>query len=127
MPRNPRPAIGIPSHGGAVSNPVARNRSWWPAFTVTFLTAVYALGYLLWERGAWGSPAVRDLVELRGFIEYRDDDAFDIAMVQMRIKLPDPEDQFRFRHRSCPQDCRQAGALWGQKCQSRPLTSRVSI
>ncbi len=62
MPRNTRPAIGTPSHGGAVSHPVVRNRSWWPAFTVTFLTAVYALGYLLWERSAWGSPAVRDLV-----------------------------------------------------------------
>ena len=62
MPRNTRPAIGTPSHGGAVSHPVVRNRSWWPAFTVTFLTAVYALGYLLWERSDWGSPAVRDLV-----------------------------------------------------------------
>jgi diguanylate cyclase (GGDEF)-like protein/PAS domain S-box-containing protein len=62
MPRNPRPAIGTQSHGGAVPDPVARNRLRWPALTVTFLTAVYALGYLLWERSDWGSPAVRDLV-----------------------------------------------------------------
>src|SRR5262249_42006861 len=62
MPRNTRPAIGTQSPGGAVSHPVARNRSWWPAFTVTFLTALYALGYLVWERSDWGSPAVRNLI-----------------------------------------------------------------
>src|SRR5262245_46655919 len=62
MPRNPRPATESDSSGGAVQDSAARFRSRWPALTVTFLTAVYALGYLFWERSDWGSPAVRDLV-----------------------------------------------------------------
>ena len=35
-------------------------------------------------------------------VEDRNDDALHIAMVEMRIKLPDPEDQFRLRHRHAP-------------------------
>jgi len=33
-----------------------------PAVTVTLLTVCYALVYLIWERGDWGSAEVRDLV-----------------------------------------------------------------
>ncbi len=62
MPRNPRPATESDPSGGAVQDSAARFRSRWPALTVTFLTAVYAIGYLVWERSDWGSPAMRDLV-----------------------------------------------------------------
>ncbi|MGH7525506.1 MAG: putative bifunctional diguanylate cyclase/phosphodiesterase [Gemmatimonadales bacterium] len=34
----------------------------WQAGIVTIITAVYALGYLIWERSEWGTAAVRDLV-----------------------------------------------------------------
>ncbi len=33
-----------------------------PTGTFTFLTALYAADYLLWERSGWGSPALRDLL-----------------------------------------------------------------
>ena len=62
MPRNPRPATGRDPPGGAVQDRVARAHHRWPALTVTFLTAIYALAYLFWERSDWGSAAVRDLV-----------------------------------------------------------------
>jgi diguanylate cyclase (GGDEF)-like protein/PAS domain S-box-containing protein len=62
MPRNPRPATGQDPRGGSVQDPVARARRRWPALYVTFFTAIYALAYFFWERGDWGSAAVRDLV-----------------------------------------------------------------
>src|SRR6185436_7647326 len=33
-----------------------------PFVPVAIFTAYYALGYLIWERGDWGTPAVRDLI-----------------------------------------------------------------
>jgi diguanylate cyclase (GGDEF)-like protein/PAS domain S-box-containing protein len=33
-----------------------------PFVPIAIFTAYYALGYLIWERGDWGTPAVRDLV-----------------------------------------------------------------
>jgi diguanylate cyclase (GGDEF)-like protein/PAS domain S-box-containing protein len=33
-----------------------------PFVPVALFTAYYALGYLIWERGDWGTPAVRDLI-----------------------------------------------------------------
>ncbi len=34
----------------------------YPLGTVTLVTLLYALGYLVWERAGWGSPALRDLM-----------------------------------------------------------------
>jgi diguanylate cyclase (GGDEF)-like protein/PAS domain S-box-containing protein len=39
-----------------------------PVGPVAFLTAVYGLGYLSWERSGFGSPALRDLVSNAGFM-----------------------------------------------------------
>ncbi|MBA2457415.1 MAG: EAL domain-containing protein [Gemmatimonadales bacterium] len=33
-----------------------------PLGTITLLTAIYAAGYLAWERSAWGSVEIRDLI-----------------------------------------------------------------
>jgi len=33
-----------------------------PLGTITLLTAIYAAGYLAWERSAWGSAEIRDLI-----------------------------------------------------------------
>ncbi|MEP6689291.1 MAG: diguanylate cyclase, partial [Gemmatimonadales bacterium] len=56
----------------ASSSPVRapRFRSWIPVGTVTFLTALYALGYLVWEQSNWGSQAVRDLVGNVAFMPF---------------------------------------------------------
>ncbi len=62
MPLIPRPAGGSDSYGGPVSNSVKAAKRRWPVATVTFLTAIYALGYLFWERSDWGSPGLRDLI-----------------------------------------------------------------
>ena len=39
-----------------------------PALTATFVTLLYAVGYLVWERSDWGSPAVRNLVSNVAFM-----------------------------------------------------------
>ncbi len=62
MPLNPRPAEESDPNGDIVSNAVASRKGRWPAATVTFLTALYALGYLYWERSDWGSAELRDLI-----------------------------------------------------------------
>ena len=43
----------------------ARPRRRIPALTATFLTLLYAVAYLVWERNDWGTPTIRDLVEQR--------------------------------------------------------------
>ncbi len=39
-----------------------------PALTATFVTALYAIGYLVWERNDWGTPQIRDLVSNVAFM-----------------------------------------------------------
>ena len=68
MPPNPRPATGTEPLGGVVLEPIGSPRGRWPAATVTFLTALYALGYLVWERGTWGSAELRDLIGTVAFM-----------------------------------------------------------
>ena len=48
--------------GGTVPDSALPSKRRWPAATVTFLTAVYALGYLVWERSELGSAALRNLI-----------------------------------------------------------------
>jgi diguanylate cyclase (GGDEF)-like protein/PAS domain S-box-containing protein len=45
-----------------ISEPTAPRTSRFPAGGVTLLIAVYAIGYLVWERSDWGSQEVRDLI-----------------------------------------------------------------
>jgi len=52
------------------SPPPARKRSWVPVGTVTFLTGLYAVAYLVWEQSNWGSQAVRDLVGNVAFMPF---------------------------------------------------------
>ncbi|HET8835041.1 MAG TPA: PAS domain S-box protein, partial [Gemmatimonadales bacterium] len=47
-----------------------RPRSWVPIGTVTFFTAVYAVGYFIWEQSNWGNQAVRDLVGNIAFMPF---------------------------------------------------------
>jgi diguanylate cyclase (GGDEF)-like protein/PAS domain S-box-containing protein len=68
MPLNPRPAIGSASRGGAVPDLLKPSRGRWPAATVTFLTALYAVAYLVWERSAWGSEELRNLISNVAFM-----------------------------------------------------------
>ncbi|HUQ14825.1 MAG TPA: EAL domain-containing protein [Gemmatimonadales bacterium] len=39
-----------------------------PALTATFVTALYAIGYLVWERNDWGTLQIRDLVSNVAFM-----------------------------------------------------------
>jgi hypothetical protein len=39
-----------------------------PALTATFLTLLYAVGYLVWERIDWGTPTIRNLVSNVAFM-----------------------------------------------------------
>src|SRR5687768_2895478 len=39
-----------------------------PALTATFLTLLYAVGYLVWERNDWGTPTIRNLVSNVAFM-----------------------------------------------------------
>jgi diguanylate cyclase (GGDEF)-like protein/PAS domain S-box-containing protein len=48
--------------GGPISQAVEPGRRRPLPLFVTALTACYALGYLVWERGDWGSAEVRDLI-----------------------------------------------------------------
>jgi diguanylate cyclase (GGDEF)-like protein/PAS domain S-box-containing protein len=41
-----------------------------PIGTVTFFTAVYAVGYFIWEQSNWGNQAVRDLVGNIAFMPF---------------------------------------------------------
>src|SRR3954469_2825531 len=50
---NPELAAPSPAAGAGIRLPVG---------TVAFVTALYAVLYLVWERSGWGSPTVRDLV-----------------------------------------------------------------
>jgi diguanylate cyclase (GGDEF)-like protein/PAS domain S-box-containing protein len=45
-----------------IPDPQATRGRRFPFVPVALFTAYYALGYLIWERGDWGTPAVRDLV-----------------------------------------------------------------
>ncbi len=49
-----------PDGGPIRTVPAPRPRP--PVGTLALLTALYALGYLLWERSDWGSPALRNLL-----------------------------------------------------------------
>ncbi|MDQ3222813.1 MAG: hypothetical protein M3Q75_04960, partial [Gemmatimonadota bacterium] len=49
-------------HGGPIREQVARSSRWIQPGPVTLITILYALGYLLWERGDWGAAEVRDLI-----------------------------------------------------------------
>ncbi len=48
--------------GGPISQAAEAGRRRSAPLVVAFLTACYAMGYLVWERSDWGSPEVRDLV-----------------------------------------------------------------
>jgi len=50
--------------------PPARRRSWIPVGTVAFFTALYAIGYFVWEQSNWGNQAVRDLVGNVAFMPF---------------------------------------------------------
>jgi len=50
--------------------PPVQRRSWIPVGTVAFFTALYAVGYFVWEQGNWGAPAVRDLVGNVAFMPF---------------------------------------------------------
>jgi diguanylate cyclase (GGDEF)-like protein/PAS domain S-box-containing protein len=65
---NPRPATGSKPEEGSVPDEPMPFRSRWPAATVTFLTALYAVGYLVWERSAWGSEELRNLISNVAFM-----------------------------------------------------------
>ncbi len=39
-----------------------------PALTATFVTLLYAIGYLVWERNDWGTPVIRNLVSNVAFM-----------------------------------------------------------
>jgi diguanylate cyclase (GGDEF)-like protein/PAS domain S-box-containing protein len=39
-----------------------------PALTATFVTLLYAVGYLVWERNDWGTPIIRNLVSNVAFM-----------------------------------------------------------
>ena len=55
-------AVKTPSNRGAWRHTFP------PVGPVAFLTAVYGLGYLFWERSGFGSPGFRDLVSNAGFM-----------------------------------------------------------
>jgi diguanylate cyclase (GGDEF)-like protein/PAS domain S-box-containing protein len=57
-----------PSRSGdlAISAEAPRRRI--PALTATFVTALYAVAYLVWERNDWGSEAVRNLISNVAFM-----------------------------------------------------------
>ena len=46
----------------------ARPRRRLPALTATFVTVLYAVGYLVWERNDWGTPEIRNLVSNVAFM-----------------------------------------------------------
>ncbi len=46
----------------------ARPRRRVPALTAAFVTLLYAIGYLVWERNDWGTPVIRDLVSNVAFM-----------------------------------------------------------
>jgi len=50
--------------------PPVRRRSWIPVGTVAFFTALYAVGYFVWEQSNWGTHAVRDLVGNVAFMPF---------------------------------------------------------
>src|SRR5918995_756179 len=50
----------------AISADAPRRRI--PALTATFVTALYAVAYLVWERNDWGTPAIRNLVSNVAFM-----------------------------------------------------------
>ena len=50
----------------AISVDAPRRR--FPALTATFVTALYAIGYLVWERNDWGTPQIRNLVSNVAFM-----------------------------------------------------------
>jgi hypothetical protein len=50
----------------AISADAPRRR--FPALTATFVTALYAVAYLVWERNDWGSEAIRNLVSNVAFM-----------------------------------------------------------
>ncbi|HEX2219202.1 MAG TPA: hypothetical protein VHG35_10390, partial [Gemmatimonadales bacterium] len=53
----------LPSRSGDLAiSPDASARRRLPALTATFVTLLYAVGYLVWERNDWGSPAIRNVV-----------------------------------------------------------------
>src|ERR1700674_2945992 len=48
--------------GGNIPSEQGTIRRWIPAGAATVLTALYAIGYLIWERSQLGSAELRDLV-----------------------------------------------------------------
>src|SRR5918992_4070030 len=57
-----------PSWPGDLAISVDAPRRRIPALTATFVTVLYAIGYLVWERNDWGTPAIRDLVSNVAFM-----------------------------------------------------------
>src|SRR5918999_4733496 len=57
----------LPNRSGEIAiSADARRRI--PALTATFVTLLYAVGYLVWERNDWGTPTVRNLVSNVAFM-----------------------------------------------------------
>jgi diguanylate cyclase (GGDEF)-like protein/PAS domain S-box-containing protein len=57
----------LPNRPGEIAIPAdARRRI--PALTATFVTLLYAVGYLVWERNDWGTPTIRNLVSNVAFM-----------------------------------------------------------
>jgi diguanylate cyclase (GGDEF)-like protein/PAS domain S-box-containing protein len=59
----------LPNRPGETAIPAdapARRRI--PALTAAFLTLLYAVGYLVWERNDWGTPTIRNLVSNVAFM-----------------------------------------------------------
>jgi diguanylate cyclase (GGDEF)-like protein/PAS domain S-box-containing protein len=54
------------SGGLAISADAPRRR--FPALTATFVTALYAVAYLVWERNDWGTETIRNLVSNVAFM-----------------------------------------------------------
>ncbi|HEX6107344.1 MAG TPA: EAL domain-containing protein [Gemmatimonadales bacterium] len=62
MPKPWRPAATRCPREVFISKPAEPGRRYPSPFIVTTLTFCYAVGYLVWERGDWGAPEVRDLI-----------------------------------------------------------------
>jgi diguanylate cyclase (GGDEF)-like protein/PAS domain S-box-containing protein len=62
--------VSVPAVSTSPAPAPGRTRSWVPIGTVTFFTALYAIGYFVWEQSSWGSQAVRNLVGNVAFMPF---------------------------------------------------------
>ena len=57
-----------PSRPGDLAIPADAPRRRFPALTAAFVTCLYAVAYLVWERNDWGTPVIRNLVSNVAFM-----------------------------------------------------------